>query len=491
MRAALVIVDGAGLAEAGDGNAVTARTMPTLFGAMGEHGFATLEASGPPVGLGEGEVGNSEVGHLTIGAGYVVPSTLSRIDGAYRDGSWRDHDLWTKLRSLPRLHIVGLLSDAGVHGHWRSLVQAAELAAHSGIEEIFVHPVLDGVDSQAGTAASLLNNLIAELSAIKQAQLGVVIGRKWFCDRSGNLELTRVFVDALCDGAPLPVFREQDLDEHVASASEASFAAHLVSGGRRVVAGEAVLITQHRADRAAQVARLLGQTATVYTLVEIDPAVPLPNVFFPTAPLARGLGFEFKQRNIRSIRIAESCKFPHVTYFLNGLNKDLEGHSVCVKSIPEAAIAENPAMSLDGVVTEIETALRGQDSDVLIANLANLDQVGHLGNFPLAREAARHIDQALDRIVAVGREEGWTLLITSDHGNADCVTDSAGRPFGSHTGRPVPFTVIPSNGTALRWCSRGGSLANIAPTLLAVLGEPVPDYMENSLLERVALERAA
>src|SRR5262249_6212344 len=160
--------------------------------------------------------------------GYVVPSTLSRIDAAYRDGSWRGHDLWTKLRALPRLHIVGLLSDAGVHGHWRSLVQAAELAAHSGIEEIFVHPVLDGVDSQAGTAASLLKNLISELSAIKAAQLGIVIGRKWFCDRSGNLELTRVFVDALCDGAPLPVFREQDLDAHVGGASEASFAARLL-----------------------------------------------------------------------------------------------------------------------------------------------------------------------------------------------------------------------------------------------------------------------
>jgi 2,3-bisphosphoglycerate-independent phosphoglycerate mutase len=486
MRAALVIVDGAGLAEAGDGNAVTARTMPTLFGAMSEHGFATLEASGPAVGLGQGEVGNSEVGHLTIGAGYVVPSTLSRIDTAYRDGTWRGLDLWKELQSLPRLHIVGLLSDAGVHGHWRSLAQAAELAAHAGIEQIFVHPVLDGVDSQAGTAAGLLNNLVSELSALKQVQLGVVIGRKWFCDRSGNLELTRVFVDALCEGPALPEFRGQDLDEHVRSASEASFAPHLAPGGRRLAAGEAVLITQHRADRAAQVASLLTQIATVYTLVEIDPAVPLSNVFFPTRPLASGLGFEFKQRNIRSIRIAESCKFPHVTYFLNGLNKELEGRSVCVKSIPEAAIAENPGMSLDGVVTEIETALRGREGEVMIVNLANLDQVGHLGSFPLATEAARLIDEALDRIVAVGREEGWTLLITSDHGNADCVTDSAGRPFGSHTGRPVPFTVIPSNGTALRWRARGGSLANIAPTLLAVLGEPVPDYMENSLVERVA-----
>jgi 2,3-bisphosphoglycerate-independent phosphoglycerate mutase len=484
VRAALLILDGAGLAAAGDGNAVTERTMPTLFGMMSEHGFATLEASGPPVGLGEGEVGNSEVGHLTIGAGYVVPSTLARIDGAYRDGSWQGHHLWQKLAFLTRLHVVGLLSDAGVHGHWRSLAQAAELASRRGIRDVVVHPVLDGVDSQAGTAPDLLKKLVSELAAIGPARVGVVMGRKWFCDRSGNLELTKVFVDALCDGPPLPEFGEDELQDHVAKASEASFAAHLNPGGARLRAGEAVLITQHRADRAAQVARLLTQTATVYTLVELDPAVPVANVFFPTTPLSRGLGFEFKNRNLRSVRIAESCKFPHVTYFLNGLNKDLEGRPVCINSIPEAAIAENPRMSLDGVMSETESALQTPENRVVIANLANLDQVGHLGNFALAAQAAHHVDQALARILTVAREGGWNILVTSDHGNADCVTDQAGRPFGSHTGRPVPFTAVPSSGTFLRWRDRNGSLANIAPSLLAVLGEPIPAYMSSSLLER-------
>lgn len=486
MRVALLILDGAGLADANAGNAVTEQTMPTLFRAMGDYGFARLEASGPAVGLDKGEVGNSEVGHLTIGAGYVVPSTLSRIDAAYRDGTWESQGLWTKLAGAKPLHVVGLLSDAGVHGHWRSLVQAATLAARSGVREIVVHAVFDGVDSQAGTAPMLLDSLGSELASIPQARIGVVIGRKWFCDRSGNLELTRVFIDAISGAAPLPLFSAANLDDHLRGASEASFAPHLMPGGRPLQRGETVLITQHRADRAAQVVRLLSQIATVCTLIEIDPAVPSANVFFPTAPLARGLGFELKRRSVRSVRVAESCKFPHVTYFLNGLNKDLEGQPICVTSIPEASIAQNPEMSLQGVVKELEAALRAPENQVVIANIANLDQVGHLGNYGLAAQAASFVDAALGRLLAICREEGWSVLITSDHGNADCVVDREGKPFGSHTAQPVPFTFVPPAGTVLRWRERAGSLTNIAPTLLTLLDIPVPDYMSESLLERAA-----
>ncbi len=486
MRAALLILDGAGLADPRVGNAVTAETMPTLFDVMSKHGFAKLEASGTAVGLNEGEVGNSEVGHLTIGAGFVVPSTRSRIDAAFRDGTWKAHRLWQKLGNVPRLHILGLLSDAGVHGHWRSLVQSASLAAAAGTGEIMVHPVLDGVDSQAGTAPKLLKALHHELSQIPRTKTGMIIGRKWFCDRSGKLELTRVFVDAFLDGAPLPPFTDGDLDQHLQSASEATFAAHITPEGLRLKPGEPVLITQHRADRAAQVTRMLADMTSVYTLVETDPAVPFPNVFFPTKPLQKGIAFEFKERHLESVRIAESCKFPHVTYFFNGLNKDLEGRPICVTSIPEAAIGEKPEMSLSEVVDEIEAALRNPENSILIANLANLDKVGHLGNIKLATEAAHHIDNALKRILGICKEQGWSVLVTADHGNADCVVDDAGRPFGSHTSHPVPFTVIPATGVGIRWRRHHGSLANIAPSLLALLDIRAPEYMSGSLIERTA-----
>jgi 2,3-bisphosphoglycerate-independent phosphoglycerate mutase len=486
VKAALVILDGAGLAEPGAGNAVTQETMPTLFAAMAEHGFATLEASGPAVGLDEGEAGNSEVGHLTIGAGYVVPSTLSRIDEAYRNSTWQCHPIWMNLGTAPRLHILGLLSNAGVHGHWRSLVQTASLAARAGTREIVVHAVLDGVDSQAGTAPHLLKQLGDELAHLPQARLGVIMGRKWFCDRSGNLELTRRCLETFADGPPLPPFVEADLDRHLETTSEATFAGRMTSSGRRLSPGEPVIITQHRADRAVQVTRLLSEITPVFTLVEIDPAVPLSNVFFPTKPLERGFAFELKQRNLHSVRIAESCKFPHVTYFLNGLNKDLEGQPVCVNSILEAAIAEKPEMSLEGVLNEIEAALRDPKNQIVIANIANLDQVGHLGNIRLASTAARYVDNALKRILALCREQGWSVLVTADHGNADCVLDESGRPFGSHTPHPVPFTAIPAPGLEFRWRNQQGSLANVAPSLLTLLDLPIPEYMSYSLIERSA-----
>ncbi|MBP2316497.1 hypothetical protein [Azospirillum soli] len=486
MKALLLILDGMGLAEPHPGNAVTPETMPTLFRAMAEHGHAVLGASGPSVGLDAGQVGNSEIGHLTIGAGCVMPSTLSRIDAAFHDGTWAGSDVWAGLSGQPRVHVVGLLSDAGVHGHLRSLIQTASLAARHGIPEIVVHPVLDGVDSQAGTAPALLDELRAQLAELPGARLGLIIGRRWFCDRSGDLAISRVFADALQDGAVLPEFTGAALTAHLSSASESSFPGHLVPGGRLAEAGEPVLLTQHRADRVAQVAGVLAERHPVHSLVELGSAVPVSHVFFPTRPLSHGLGFELIRAKLPSTRIAEACKFPHVTRFMNGLNTDLEGCAVRIASIPDAEIADHPEMSIDLVVQAVEAVVRTPANRVAIVNIANLDQVGHLGRYDTAVRAARCVDAKLEALLGICRDEGWTVLITSDHGNADRVLDEAGRPFGSHTDRPVPFTVVPAPGRAFAWTSRAGSLANVAPSLLSVLGLPKPDYMEASLLEPAA-----
>jgi 2,3-bisphosphoglycerate-independent phosphoglycerate mutase len=482
MKALLLILDGAGLADPGPGNAVTRETMPTLFGAMTEHGFAVLEASGPPVGLDAGQVSNSEIGHLTIGAGCVVPSMLSRINLAYTDGTWLKNSSWDRLQHCPRLHVVGLLSDAGVHGHWQSLIQTAALAQQRGVEDILVHPVLDGVDSQAGTASALLDLLRAHLADITKARIGLVIGRRSFCDRSGNLALTRYFTESLASGAQLPSFAETALPLHLESGSEATFPPHLMPGGCLAEADEPVVLTQHRADRATQVAQVLSERHPIYSLIELDSAVPISQVFFPTKPLSHGLGFELKRQNTNSVRIAEICKFPHVTQFINGLNPDLEGVPIRVNSIPDAALADHPEMSIDTMVREITAAVQTPRNQAVIANIANLDQVGHLGIHDLAVQAASHVDRALREILRVCRNEGWTVLVTSDHGNADRMTDEMGRPFGSHTERPVPFTAIPAPGTSLIWRGSTGSLANVAASFLSVLGLPEPKYMEASLV---------
>lgn len=485
MKALLLILDGAGLAEPQPGNAVTRETMPTLFRAMDQHGHAVLGASGRPVGLDEGQVGNSEIGHMTIGAGYVIPSTLARIDQACRNGSWAANPVWDTLASHPRIHLVGLLSDAGVHGHLRSLVQAASLAWRRGVAEIVVHPVLDGTDSQAGTAPGLLGELRAALADCPAVRLGVVSGRKGFTDRSGELGISRAFADALAAGAQLPEFTAEALARHLEGSSEASFPAHLIPGGWGLAPGEPVLITQHRADRAIQVAQVLAERNPLYGLVELGKATPEGRVFFPAIPLTQGLGFELSNGNLRSTRIAEACKFPHVTRFMNGLNNDLEGRFIRVESIPDAEIGNRPEMSIGQVAREIETVVRDPANRVAIANIANLDQVGHLGRYDVAVRAAACVDATLENLLRVCSDAGWTVLITSDHGNADKTEDDAGRPFGSHTDRPVPFTVVPAPGTAFRWKSRAGSLANIAPSLLSALGLPEPAYMEQSLLEIV------
>jgi 2,3-bisphosphoglycerate-independent phosphoglycerate mutase len=483
MKALLLILDGAGLAPPHPGNAVTEETMPTLFRAMAEHGHATLGASGPPVGLDDGQVGNSEVGHLTIGAGHVIPSTLSRIDQAHADGTWARSALWDRLGETPRLHVVGLLSDAGVHGHLRSLARAALLASRHGIAEVIVHPVLDGNDSQAGTAPALLDRLRAELADSPAIRLGLVIGRRWFTDRGGDLTVTRVFTDALANRGDLPEFGEAALARHLETATEATFPPHLAPGGRLAEAGEPVLLTQHRADRAIQTAQVLAERHPVWSLVELGSATPESQVFFPATPLSRGLAFELKRGDLRSTRIAEACKFPHVTRFMNGLNAGLEGRAIRVDSIADAEIPNHPEMSIDEVARQIEAVVRDPANRVAIANIANLDQVGHLGRYDLAVRAARCVDDTLAKLLGICAEEGWTVLITSDHGNADRTQDEAGRPFGSHTDRPVPFTVVPAPGTAFSWRSDTGSLANVAPSLLSVLGLPRAAYMEPSLIE--------
>jgi 2,3-bisphosphoglycerate-independent phosphoglycerate mutase len=444
--------------------------------------YAVLDASGPAVGLDNGVVGNSEIGHLTIGAGRHVLSTLSRIDRAFSTGEWAAHALWPVLAAHERLHLVGLLSDAGVHGHWRSMVQAATLAARCGVKSVVVHPILDGVDSAQGTAPALLAELIEALQHLPGVTIGVVMGRRPFCDRSGNLALTRAFATALTGACEHPEFTSAALKGHYPKA-EADFPAHLHPTGRIVGVGEPVLLTSHRADRAVQAARVLAESQPLFALIELDGAVGHDRAFFPSRPLDAGLAFEFKTRGLSSVRIAEQCKFPHVTYFFNGLNHRVEGREICIPSRPDTAFREHPEMSLSDVTWEILGALTDDKDDVVIANIANLDQIGHLGDYDLAVKAAEYVDDAIKLIHSAMCGRGWTLLVTSDHGNADLMMDGDGRAIGSHSDRPVPFIVVAEPLGKFSWVEKTGSLANIAASLLTTIGVTPPPWMAPSLLK--------
>lgn len=489
-RVALIVVDGAGLAPAAPGNGVRPDTLPTLFDAMRRTGHAALAASGPAVGIEAGQVGNSEVGHLTIGLGRPAPSALARVDAAFRDGSWAASPLWPAIAAAGRLHVVGLVSDAGVHGHLRSIVQAATVARGAGVSEIVVHALLDGTDSVAGSGAALLADLRAALAPIGGVRLGVVMGRKWFCDRTGDLSATRVFGDAVAaDPATLPTFTDAALAAHLARRpSEADFPAHLAEGGATIAPGEPVIHASHRADRAVQAARLLGERGPVHALVTLGDAVPEDRTFFPTRPHDDGLAFVLRDHAIGSTRIAESCKFPHVTFFINGFNGPMGETRIEIPSPPDP-LEDRPEMAAEAVTDAICAAFADPAARVVIANIANLDQVGHLGRIDLIERAAAAVEAALARIAASAREHGWTVLLTADHGNADRVVDGDGRPFGSHTDAAVPFTALPAPGTSLTWRAGQGTLAAVAPSMLAILGLAVPEGMARPIL--VPATRAA
>ena len=488
-RAALIILDGAGYSPQSHGNGVTAESLPHVFQAMEASGFAQLEACGEAVGLEAGQVGNSEVGHLTIGAGRTVLSMTRRLAAAHADGSWSADPTWKDFGEGNEgggcLHLVGAISDAGVHALARTMIHAAQIAAKHGVTEVVLHPILDGVDSRAGTAPEILEDVKQQLAPLVESgvlRFGVVMGRKWFCDRSGNLDLTRVATSALCGGRELPAFDPAALAAHVETESEMSFEATLHEGGRTIAPGEPVLITHHRADRVRQVIQVLGETQPMYTIMDPGEGVDVEHTFFPLQIVTGGLATIFNQEGIESVRVAEKCKFPHVTFFLNGFDTGAEGEGICLPSIAEHEIAEKPEMSLAAVTDTIVEALEDPNRRALVANLCNLDQVGHLGRIDLAEVAASHVDAAFQRICEVGAANGWTLLFTSDHGCADRVLTDDGKPFGSHTDRPVPFFAIAASGIEAEWQQREGSLVNVAATFLDALGIAIPDSMEAPLL---------
>lgn len=473
-KAGLVILDGAGLAAPSPGNVVDRACMPVLFDLFDRCGMVPLRASGHAVGLFDGQAGNSEVGHLTLGMGRTVVSSLVAIDGAYRSGAWEKSPVWRGLRDETaqngRIHILGLVSDAGVHGHWRTIVQAAELAGHSGFSTVVVHPVLDGVDAMRGSGPALLDTLRQALAArVPAARLGVVIGRAWFADRTGNRALARHLVDALLSADALPRLDRRQLEGFCRDKSERDFPAHGIDADTRLAPGEAVLVTSHRADRAVQTVEALAACCRVATLTSISPQVPAARVFFPTRSLSGGLAQALRARGIALTRIAENCKFPHVTYFFNGFRQSLGERQVAIPDTPGGP-EQNPLMRADETVDACRQVMTSDRETGFVVNIPNLDQVGHSGDVGLCRQAAAAVDWALAALVAQARETGWTLAVTADHGNAERLLDDQGRGFGSHTTNPVPFTIVAADGGQADWAFGAGGLDNVAPTMAALLG---------------------
>ncbi|WP_338738244.1 2,3-bisphosphoglycerate-independent phosphoglycerate mutase [Haloplanus salilacus] len=502
MDAALVILDGWGLDGPGR-NAVSAADTPRFDRYLATGASGTLDVSGRRVGLPEGQMGNSEVGHLNIGAGRVVTQPLAHIDDAIADGSFFENEaLRGAVESVAqtggRLHLLGLVSAGGVHAHQRHCHALIDLAARHDVEAV-THAFTDGRDTPPTAGADALADLEAVVDDHGTGDVATVTGRYYAMDRDGNWERTKRAYDAVVD-------READ---HVApTAVDAVEAAYdrdetdefveptLIEGGPAPQDGDAAVFVNFRADRARQLVRMLTDfdrewkfdtdppEVHLVTMTAYDERFDLP-VAFPPLDLPDTLGETLSRAGKTQLRIAESEKYAHVTYFLNGGREvEFEGERRRIVESPDVPTYDRrPEMSAAAVTDAAIDHIDHDDPDVLVLNYANPDMVGHTGEFEAAVEAVEAVDVQLGRLVDAVHAAGGHVLLTADHGNADDM-GTVDDPHTAHTANPVPIVYLapgadPSGGRRIR---SGGSLCDVAPTVLELVGVGEPAAMTGESL---------
>lgn len=477
----LLILDGLGVTEQSHGNAVTKQTMPTFYDLMQNNSVAKLEASGEAVGLASDQVGNSEVGHATIGAGRVLKSKLAYMSDEYDNGNWGNNPYWQTLKQQKRIHISGVLSEAGVHAHIDAMIQTIKLAVSHEIAEINLHLFLDGLDSAAGSAPGLLAQLQQAISAYPQVRIGLVMGRIWAADRSGDLSVTQRAVDAMQGKIELAEFNLDDLNAHIeTSGSERDFTPSVINRDALVKAGEHIILTNHRSDRAKQLCEVLLNEHQVYTLADLT-SVDNARVFFPQEQVHGGLVDSALAAGLQIEVVAEACKFKHVTYFLNGFKENDQVSRTEIPTIDDQAIRLNPAMSIEALEGAINSAL-DRKPDLMCVNIPNLDQVGHTGDLALTEQAAVHVDNCLKRVLEKALNMGYNVAVTADHGNADAMLSAEGKPLVSHSANPVPLFIVRERSQEQIRLQPNASLPNLAPTLLKLMDLPVPEFMHPDII---------
>jgi len=491
LPAALIIMDGFGVAPEGPDNAVTAASTPNLDLLMEEFPHTTLDASGLAVGLPPGQMGNSEVGHLNIGAGRVVYQELTRIDLAIQDGSIYENAVLVEqidaaVAENRAVHFMGLVSDGGVHSHVNHLHALVGLATRRGATRIWVHAFLDGRDTPPRSGLDFVRALEAELSEIGPARVATVMGRYYAMDRDNRWDRVEKAWRALTLGDGVPA---DSATGAIAASYESDvgdeFVVPSVVENARIGSGDAVVFFNFRPDRAREITRAFtdptfeGFDRPVFPkvrfvcLTEYDPTIPAA-VAFPKSFPQHVLADVLAEHGLRQLHIAETEKYAHVTFFLNGGAEPPKPHEerVLVPSPKIATYDLKPEMSEPLVTQSLVAAIEADAADVYIVNFANCDMVGHTGVFDAAVAAVEAVDAGVGAVVAAIRARGGVALITADHGNAESMLDPDGiTPFTAHTLSPVPLVAVAPGVSRL---DEGGILADVAPTLLELIGVALP-----------------
>jgi 2,3-bisphosphoglycerate-independent phosphoglycerate mutase len=492
----LLILDGWGHRDDPQDNALAQADIPHWRALWATQPHTLIETSGRHVGLPDGQMGNSEVGHMNLGAGRVVHQDLTRIDAAIEDGSFYDN---AELRAAcdaaiasgGTLHVMGLLSPGGVHSHERHLFAMLGLARRAGVPRVAVHAFLDGRDTPPQSAAPSLAALQRECDALGNARIATISGRYYAMDRDNRWERVRRAWDALVDAASgchapdassalAAAYARGETDEFVAPT--------VIDDGAPVADGDAVVFMNFRADRARELTAAFvavdfqgfqarrPQLSRFVCLTEYDATLPASVAFGPDN-LTHTLGELLVEHGMTQLRIAETEKYAHVTFFFSGGREDpYPGETRILVPSPKVATYDlQPEMSCPELTEKLVDAIGGQRFDVIVCNIANPDMVGHTGDLKAAIRAAEAVDAALGAIVTAIRDAGGALLVTADHGNLEMMRDPAtGQPHTAHTIGPVPLVYVGTRDATLR---SGGALRDVAPTLLDLLGLPKPQEM--------------
>jgi 2,3-bisphosphoglycerate-independent phosphoglycerate mutase len=474
-QVALVVLDGWGLAPAGPGNAISLASTPVFDRLWSSHPHTQLTAKGEAVGLPAGQMGNSEVGHLNLGAGAIVPQDLARIDAAVRNGSLAENEtLRAAMTDAPRVHLIGLVSGGGVHssiGHLEALVR---LAGECGVDDLVIHAFTDGRDTSPTAGAGAL----AAVESWGVGRVGSVVGRYWAMDRDGRLDRTRRAVALLREGrgehaadggeqAVRAAYERGETDEFIAPTT--------VGGDTRIRDGDSVIAFNFRPDRMRQITKELGADRYT-TMTSYDEDWTYPVLFPPLRP-AVTLAALLAGRGLRQLHVAETEKYPHVTYFFNGGAEDpFDGEVRELVPSPRdvPTYDHKPEMSAREATDAFVRKWAEVDPAFAIINFANPDMVGHTGVIEAAVRAVETVDECLGRVVNAVHGSGGACVITADHGNADHMLEDDGSPNTAHSLNPVPF-VVTADGASLS--GDEGILADVAPTVLALLGIEQPEEM--------------
>ncbi len=504
----LAILDGWGCAAPDSGNAIHLARKPNMERWWRDYPHTTLRAHGEAVGLPDGQMGNSEVGHLNIGAGRVVYQDLTRINRSLDNGEFFSNEVLVGVMARCRekgltLHLLGLLSDGGVHSHLDHLLGLVEMAARQGLQKVLIHAFLDGRDTPPSSGRKYLNKLTAELDRIGVGRIATLTGRYFAMDRDNRWERVELAWQALVQGqglvatepesALVEAYRRGETDEFV----KPTVIIDADGNPSRISDGDCVIFFNFRADRARQLTRAFTaadfngfargkrpELTEFVTFTSYDKEFALP-VAFPPVTLKHILGEEVSLHSLPQLRIAETEKYAHVTFFFNGgREQPYPGEDrVLIPSPREVSTYDQkPEMSARLVTEELLARLAEKRYRLIVLNFANCDMVGHSGILAAAIKACETVDECLGRLVAEVLYQDGVALVTADHGNAEIMIDPGdGGPFTAHSANPVPFLLIDREHQGGQ-LTEGGSLRDIAPTILDLLDLPVPDEMEGHSL---------